>query len=225
MLGPDHPDVLTTRDNIAAWTGQCGDAAAALRLFRELLPDQVRVLGPDHPDVLTTRDNIASWTGECGDAAAALRLFRELLPDRVRVLGPDHPDVLTTRGNIAAWTGECGDAAAALRLFRELLPDQVRVLGPDHPDVLTTRGNIAAWTARSGGDAGHEPGADPDAQRGRARPADRETSARRSANTALTCPKVTVNGTALRRLAAYLPRSSSQSARHLRHLSSGLPAD
>ena len=66
VLGPDHPDVLTTRANIASWTGQCGDAAAALQLFRELLPDQVRVLGPDHPDVLTTRHNIAYWTARSG---------------------------------------------------------------------------------------------------------------------------------------------------------------
>ena len=41
---------------------------AALRLYRELLPDQVQVPDPDHPDVLTTRGNIAYWTGQCGDA-------------------------------------------------------------------------------------------------------------------------------------------------------------
>ena len=69
LQNPDHPDVLTTRNNIAQWTGECGDARGALRLFQELLPDQVRVLGPDHPGVLTTRSNIASWTGQCGDAA------------------------------------------------------------------------------------------------------------------------------------------------------------
>ena len=72
---PDHPDVLTTRDNIAYWTGECGDAAAALQLFRELLPDLVRVLGPDHPDVLATRGNIADWTGRvrrCRGRAAAV---------------------------------------------------------------------------------------------------------------------------------------------------------
>ena len=60
MLGPDHPDTLTTRNNIAAWTGRGGDAAGALRLFRELLPDRERVLGPDHPDTLTTRNNMAA---------------------------------------------------------------------------------------------------------------------------------------------------------------------
>ena len=149
---PDHPDVLTTRGNIARWTGQGGDAAAALQLSRELLPDQARVLGPNHPNTLTTRNNIGAWTGQGGDAAAALQLFRELLPDQARVLGPDHPDVLTTRGNIARWTGEGGDAAAALRLFRELLSDHVRVLGPNHPYTLTTRSNIAYWTGQ-GGDA------------------------------------------------------------------------
>ena len=154
VQGPGHPDTLTTRSNIAFWTGECGDAAGALRLFEELLPDMVRVLGPGHPDVLTTRSNIASWTGECGDAAGALRLAEELLPDQVRVLGPGHPDVLRTRSNIASLTGECGDAAGALRRFEELLPDRVRVLGPGHPDTLTTRSNIAAWTSQCGDDAG-----------------------------------------------------------------------
>ena len=57
-----------SRGSIAAWTGETGDAAAALRLFQDLLPDQERVLGRDHPDTLMTRNNIAVWTGETGDA-------------------------------------------------------------------------------------------------------------------------------------------------------------
>jgi len=72
---PGRP--TTTAGNIAHWTGECGDAAGALRLSEELLPDRVRVLGPLHPATLTTRSNIAHWTGECGDAAGALRLSEE----------------------------------------------------------------------------------------------------------------------------------------------------
>jgi tetratricopeptide (TPR) repeat protein len=145
---PDHPATLAARGNFAFWTGQCGDAAGALRLATALLPDMERVLGPDHLDTLRTRNNIAFWAARCGDAAGALRLFTVLLPDREQVLGPDHLDTLSTRNNIASLTGECGDAAGALRLATALLPDMERILGPDHPDTQATRGNIAAWTAQ-----------------------------------------------------------------------------
>jgi hypothetical protein len=59
VLGPDHPGTLATRSNVAYWTGRSGKPEEALRLARELLPDQRRVLGPDHPDSITTRSNIA----------------------------------------------------------------------------------------------------------------------------------------------------------------------
>jgi hypothetical protein len=149
-IGEAHPETLKARANIASWTGQAGDARAALRLFQKLLPDQERVLGADHPDTLRTRAYVASWTGQAGDDRAALRLSGRLLPDLERVLGADHHITLSTRGNVASWTGQAGDARAALRLFQKLQPDQERVLGPDHPDTLTMRNNIALWTGRIG---------------------------------------------------------------------------
>jgi flagellar biosynthesis regulator FlbT len=150
QVGEALPETLTARNNIALWTGESGDAREALRLSRELLPDQERVLGPDHPDTLKTRHDIALWTGRVGDDREALRLSRELLPDQERVLGPDHPDTLKTRHDIAFWTGDSSDPCEGLRLSGELLPDQERVLGPDHPDTLTTRSNIALWSRLSG---------------------------------------------------------------------------
>lgn len=58
ILGPDHLETLTTRNNIVYWTGIRGDVAEALRMFEELLADRERVLGPDHPETLATRNNI-----------------------------------------------------------------------------------------------------------------------------------------------------------------------
>jgi Tetratricopeptide repeat len=60
VLGADHPDTLTTRNNIADWTGRTGDARGALALFQALLPDLERVLGADHPNTLTTQ----AWVNE-----------------------------------------------------------------------------------------------------------------------------------------------------------------
>ena len=69
VLGPEHPDTLAARANLASWTGEAGDAAGARDQFAALLPIRERVLGPEHPDTLHARNNLAYWTGRAGDAA------------------------------------------------------------------------------------------------------------------------------------------------------------
>jgi len=113
VLGPEHPQTLTARGDLAGWTGGAGGAAAARDQYAELLPMIERVLGPEHPDTLDVRANLAHWTGQAGDAAAARDQYAELLHVCERVLGPEHPDSLTTRANLAYRTGQTGDAAAA----------------------------------------------------------------------------------------------------------------
>ena len=63
VLGPDHPDSLSTRHNLARWRGAAGDPGGAAAALAELLTDYLRVLGPDHPDSLITRGNLAYWRG------------------------------------------------------------------------------------------------------------------------------------------------------------------
>ena len=70
MLGPDHPDTLADRSNLATWTGQAGDAAGARDQFAALLPIMERVLGPEHPDTLTSGRSLAHWTREAEDGPA-----------------------------------------------------------------------------------------------------------------------------------------------------------
>ncbi|WP_456302617.1 tetratricopeptide repeat protein [Streptomyces microflavus] len=153
-LGPDHPDTLTSRSNLAGWRGEAGDAAGAAEAFADLLTDRLRILGPDHPDTLHTRSNLASWRGEAGDAAGAAEAFADLLTDHLRIQGPDHPDTLHTRSNLASWRGDSGDAAGAAEAFADLLTDRLRILGTDHPDTLHTRSNLAGWRGEAGDAAG-----------------------------------------------------------------------
>ncbi|WP_314241681.1 tetratricopeptide repeat protein [Streptomyces kutzneri] len=152
LLGPDHPDTLAARDNLAWWQGRSGDTPGTVAAFTALLDDQLRVLGADHPDTLITRHHLARWRGEAGDAAvdAAVAATAELLEDQLRVLGPDHPATLETRHGLARWRAEAGDVDGAVAAFAELLEDQLRVLGADHPDTLTTRHGLAWWRGRAG---------------------------------------------------------------------------
>jgi hypothetical protein len=69
VLGPEHPDTLITRNQLARWTGEAGDAAGARDQLAALLPIRERVLGPEHPYTLVTRNQLARWTGQPGDAA------------------------------------------------------------------------------------------------------------------------------------------------------------
>ena len=148
--GPEHPDTLAVRGNLARWTGQAGDAAAARDQLAALLPVRERVLGPEHPDTLTARSDLAYNTGMTGDAAAARDQYAALLPVRERVLGAEHPHTLATRHNLARWTGQAGDPAAARDLFTALLPVFEQILGPEHPRILALRHDLARWTGGAG---------------------------------------------------------------------------
>ena len=70
-LGPDHPDALEARLQLAASTGLAGDRAAARDQLAALRPDMERALGADHLYTLVGRCWLALLTGAAGDAAAA----------------------------------------------------------------------------------------------------------------------------------------------------------
>ncbi len=84
MLGTDHPDILTTRSDLAHWRAEAGDPAGAATAYQHLLTDYLRVLGPNHPHTLTIRGNLALWRGEAGEAAGAATAFERLLTDSLR---------------------------------------------------------------------------------------------------------------------------------------------
>ena len=67
--GPEHPEALAARHELASWTGWAGDAAGARDQFADLLPIRERVQGPEHPDTLATRANLAYWSRKTQEAA------------------------------------------------------------------------------------------------------------------------------------------------------------
>lgn len=150
VLGPEHPDTLTSWHQLAFWAGEAGDRAAARDMFARLLPVRERVLGPEHPDTLWTRHQLARWTGYSGDPAAARDQFTVLVPVNERILGPGHLATLGARYQLARWTGQAGDPAAARDQLAELVAVEERVLGPENPRTLFARGTLAGWTGEAG---------------------------------------------------------------------------
>jgi tetratricopeptide (TPR) repeat protein len=143
VLGPDHPDTLSSRNDLAEAYRAAGRAAEAIVLLERTLADRERVLGPDHPDTLQSRNNLALAYWAAGRAAEAIPLHERTLADYERTLGPDHPSTLGSRNNLALAYWATGRAAEAIPLHERTLADYERTLGPDHPSTLTSRNNLA----------------------------------------------------------------------------------
>ena len=111
MLGPEHPDTLTARANLARSYLSAGRTGEAIAIFEELVADHERLLGPEHPDTLNARANLALSYLSAGRTGEAIAIFEELVAEHERLLGPDHPETLTARATWPAHT--CGRGAPA----------------------------------------------------------------------------------------------------------------
>jgi tetratricopeptide (TPR) repeat protein len=143
VLGLEHPDTLTSVNNLALLLDSTGAYGEAEPLLRRALESSERVLGPDHPDTLTSVNNLALLLHSKGDYGETEPLYRRALESRERVQGPEHPDTLTSLDNLAALLQSKGDYGEAEPLHRRALESREQVLGPEHPDTLTSVNNLA----------------------------------------------------------------------------------
>ena len=143
ILGDDHPDTLTSRNNLAGAYESAGRLDEAITLYEQVLDDRTHIFGPDHPDTLISRDNLAGAYESAGRLGEAIPLYEQVLADSTRVLGDNHPDTLTSRNNLAGAYESAGRLDEAITLYEQVAADSTRLLGPDHPDTLTFKGNLA----------------------------------------------------------------------------------
>jgi tetratricopeptide (TPR) repeat protein len=142
-LGSEHPDTLTTRDNLASALFLEGKYPEAEGEYREVLKFREKVLGAEDPKTLATRHNLALALNGQGKYAEAEAEFRAVLKLGEKVLGPEDLDTLGTRNNLAMALACQGKYPEAEEELRVLLKLREKALGPEHPDTLNTRTALA----------------------------------------------------------------------------------
>jgi eukaryotic-like serine/threonine-protein kinase len=143
VLGPEHPDTLTTMNNLAAVYDIEGKFPETEALFSQILEIRRRVLGPEHPDTLASMMNLGTVYGDEGQYAQAEALDQQTLEIKRRVLGSENPATLRSMYNLAVIYEREGKYAQAEELNRETLEIRRRVLGPEHPGTLSSMNNLA----------------------------------------------------------------------------------
>jgi tetratricopeptide (TPR) repeat protein len=120
-LGPDHPDVAQSLNNLASLYDHQGRYADAEPLSKRSLAIREKALGPDHRGVATSLNNLALLYDHQGHYADAESLYKRALAIREKTLGPDHPDVAQSLNNLALLYDQQGRYADAEPLYKRAL--------------------------------------------------------------------------------------------------------
>ncbi|MGF1602811.1 MAG: CHAT domain-containing protein, partial [Thermosynechococcaceae cyanobacterium] len=142
-LGPDHPDVAVSLNNLAELYRTQGQYSKAEPLHQRALSIREKALGPDHPDVAQSLNNLASLYDSQGQYSKAEPLYQRALSIGEKALGPDHPDVARSLNNLALLYTSQGQYSKAEPLYQRSLSIWEKALGPDHPDVALSLNNLA----------------------------------------------------------------------------------
>jgi hypothetical protein len=79
ILGADHPDTLTSMNNLASTLGAMGDHASAKKLEEQVLEQRTWILGADHPDTTLSAWNLFSTLSEMKKSEQAQQILSENL--------------------------------------------------------------------------------------------------------------------------------------------------
>ncbi|MGB2986558.1 MAG: serine/threonine-protein kinase [Phycisphaerae bacterium] len=149
-LGAEHPQTLTSMNELAMVLEARGELSEAEQLYKKTLETQRRVLGDEHPETLDTVHNLAGLYKTLGKLSEAESLYRRTLAINRRVLGDEHKYTLALKNNLAHLLKAQGKLPEAEQLYRQTLESRRRILGGDHPATLTTMNNLAALLREQG---------------------------------------------------------------------------
>ena len=164
LLGPEHPDTLTSVNDLGVLLTICADDyEGAERLFQRALEGRENAHGPEHPNTLESIHNLADLLLQNTDLFAntedydeAESLYRRALAGREKVLGPEHPVTLETVNSLGSLLYYKGDYTGAEVPCRRALAGREKVLGSEHMDTLSSVACLANLLRQKGDYVGAE---------------------------------------------------------------------
>eukprot|EP00729_Bicosta_minor_P020795 gene20795-biopygen13417 len=104
VLGPEHPQTLTTKENISITLCRQGKHAEALPLARESYRGYTKVYSSKHPRTLDAASRLGSVLMKLGEYAESEAILRATLVLQREVLGPEHQETNQTAENLQTLT-------------------------------------------------------------------------------------------------------------------------
>jgi tetratricopeptide (TPR) repeat protein len=121
VLGPRHPETVTTQANLAGVLLDANAVNESVQLISEAIPILAESLGEDHPRVAVSAAILAHGLRAKGDFARAEQNYRRAVAIDERAYGPTHPQTLDDVRNLAEFLREKGKIQEATMLERRLV--------------------------------------------------------------------------------------------------------
>lgn len=115
----DHPEILTSKNNLAATLWSQGDYTGARELEEQVLKARLHSLGAEHSDTLISMTNLSATFAAQGHLADAREKDEQVLEVRRRTLGPEHPDTLKSMIALASTLRLQGFLDESLKITNE----------------------------------------------------------------------------------------------------------
>src|SRR5438045_7586665 len=106
VLDKEHPDTLTSMNNLASTYRNQGRWKEAEELEVQVMETRKRVLGKEHPDTLTSMNNLAFILKGRSQDAEAIKLMEKCVQLQTLVLGADHLHTLSSSAALTRWQTE-----------------------------------------------------------------------------------------------------------------------
>jgi Tfp pilus assembly protein PilF len=150
MLEREHPDTLSSVNNLGRVLSSQGKYEEAEAMHRRALEARERMLGGEHPDTLSSINNLGRVISSQGKYEEAESMHRRALEAREKVLEREHPDTLSSVNNLGRVLSSQGKYEEAEAMHRRALEAREKVLGGEHPGTLARVGNIGSVLSRQG---------------------------------------------------------------------------
>ncbi len=135
QLGPDHPDVASSYNNIGAVHLSKGEYDHALENFQKAITIDLKTKQAEHPDVASSYNNIGLVHESKGEYDKALEYYRKALVINLKQLGADHPAA-----------GKCYWSIGVVWKAKKDLPKAKEFIGKGHAILLEKLGSNHPYT-------------------------------------------------------------------------------
>jgi len=149
QLGPNHPDTLTSQQQLGATLVALNRSEDAQPLLRDLVERRRALFGPSSVYTATALNELAGALQDAAHTAQAVAAYREAAAVEEKLSGRPSARLAVALNNLAGALDEQGDPAAEVA-YRDALAQRQAVLPAGDLAIARGQQNLGRWLMRAG---------------------------------------------------------------------------